>query len=382
MSSFFACAQRVKRADRVVALVLAVALAAEAVAEGLEPIAVAVPAFAGMGLLLALRRIAPLACLLGGAALQLGWVMAGVPLHRSVLPLVFLVLALWAVGLHEESRRAVAGLLGTLGLVALAVLAARANGESFDATDLPYVGLLVIAPWIAARAMRRRVHEAVRLERRAEHLQAESELAATRERARIARELHDVIAHSLSLMVVQANAAEEVCKRDPPSALAAVRAVQETGRQALVEMSRLVGLLRADGDEAGLSPQPRLDELGALIAQVRQAGLSVSLHVAGDHRALPLGVELTAYRVVQEGLTNVRKHAGGAHTDVTLRYGADALEIDVVDEGPGIGNGHGGGHGLIGMRERVFVFGGDLAAGPTPGGGFAVHARLPLEPRT
>jgi signal transduction histidine kinase len=194
--------------------------------------------------------------------------------------------------------------------------------------------------------------------------------------------LHDVIAHSLSLMVVQANAAEEVCKRDPPSALAAVRAVQETGRQALVEMSRLVGLLRADGDEAGLSPQPRLDELGALIAQVRQAGLSVSLHVAGDHRALPLGVELTAYRVVQEGLTNVRKHAGGAHTDVTLRYGADALEIDVVDEGPGIGNGHGGGHGLIGMRERVFVFGGDLAAGPTPGGGFAVHARLPLEPRT
>lgn len=376
---FLARAERIKPADRAVALVMAVALAAEAVAEGLEPVSVAVPAFAGMGLLLALRRVAPLACLLGGAALQLVWVVAGVSLHRPVLPLVFLVLALWAVGLHEESGRAVAGLAGTLGLVALAVVVARASGETFDATDLPYVGLLVIAPWIAARAMRKRVHEAVRLERRAEHLEAERELAAERERARIARELHDVIAHSVSLMVVQANAAEEVCRRDPPRALDAIRAVQETGRQALVEMSRLVGLLRADGYEAGLAPQPRLDELEGLIAQVREAGLPVSLHVAGDRRALPLGVELTAYRVVQEGLTNARKHAGGAHTDVIVRYGADALEIDVLDDGPGIGKGQGGGHGLIGMRERVSVFGGELTAGPIPEGGFAVHARLPLE---
>jgi signal transduction histidine kinase len=296
-----------------------------------------------------------------------------------VVPLVFLVLALWSVGFQEPTGRAVAGLAGALGLVALAVVVARANGEGFDATDLPYVGLLATAPWIAARLIRRRTHEAARHELRAERLEAESAMAAAHERARIARELHDVIAHSVSLMVVQANAAEAVWLREPSRALDAIRSVQDTGRQALVEMSRLVGLLRADGEEAGLAPQPRLDELETLVAQAREAGLPVSLIIGGRRRALPLGVELTAYRVVQEALTNTRKHAGSASADVSVRYGAETLEIDVVDDGDGLGEGPGGGHGLLGMRERVSVFGGELTAGPRPGGGFAVRAWLPLE---
>ena len=154
--------------------------------------------------------------------------------------------------------------------------------------------------------------------------------------------------------------------------------MQETGRGALVEMSRLVGLLRDDSDELGLAPQPRLDELEALLSQVREAGLPVRLQVEGERRPLPLGVELTAYRVVQEALTNALKHAGEAHADVLVRYDADAIELEVSDDGEGDANGHVGGHGLAGMRERVSVFGGDLTAGPRPGGGFRVRVRLPL----
>jgi signal transduction histidine kinase len=179
-------------------------------------------------------------------------------------------------------------------------------------------------------------------------------------------------------MVVQAGAAEEVLKRRPEAAIEPIRAVQETGRQALVEMSRLVGLLRESGDELGLAPQPRLDELEELVASVTGAGLPVSLHVEGERRPLPLGVELTAYRVVQEALTNALKHAGDARADVRVCFGPDALVLDVADDGPGA-NGYGGGHGLEGMRERVSVFGGEVTAGPRPSGGFAVHVRLPVE---
>jgi signal transduction histidine kinase len=182
-------------------------------------------------------------------------------------------------------------------------------------------------------------------------------------------------------MVVQAGAAEEVLKRSPEAALEPIRAVQETGRQALVEMSRLVGLLRDAGEELGLAPQPRLDELEELVSSVSDAGLPVRLQVEGARRPLPLGIELTAYRVVQEALTNALKHAGEATADVRVRYEPDALLLEVVDDGPGA-NGYGGGHGLAGMRERVSVFGGDVTAGPRRSGGFAVRVRLPLEEAT
>jgi signal transduction histidine kinase len=217
------------------------------------------------------------------------------------------------------------------------------------------------------------------LEQRTERLERERLTAVADERARIARELHDVIAHSVSVMVVQAAAAEAVLARDPREAVEPLRAVQDTGRETLVEMSRLVGLLRDDSEELGLAPQPRLDELETLLAQVRDAGLPVRLEIQGERRPLPLGVELTAYRIVQESLTNVLKHAGDAHADVVVRYGTDAVELEVRDDGTGSANGHQGGHGLAGMRERVSVFGGALDAGPQPSGGFRVLARLPVD---
>jgi len=179
-------------------------------------------------------------------------------------------------------------------------------------------------------------------------------------------------------MVVQAGAAEDVFERDPAAVLEPIRAVQETGRAALVEISRLLGLLREDGAEIGLAPQPRLADLDALVEQMRVAGLPVELRLEGRPRPLPIGVDLSVYRIAQEALTNALKHAGCARTELVLRYLDTDVEIEVIDDGAGSTNGHRGGHGLIGMRERVAVFGGTLEAGRRPEGGFGVRARLPL----
>ena len=165
--------------------------------------------------------------------------------------------------------------------------------------------------------------------------------------------------------------------RDPQRALEPVRAVQETGRQALVEMKRLVGMLREDDDEIGLAPQPGMADLDRLVKQVREAGLPVEVRIEGEPRTLPLGVDLSAYRVVQEALTNALKHAGHATATVTVRYAENDVTIEVADDGAGAPE-KDGGHGLIGMRERIGVFGGSFAAGPRASGGFAVSARLPL----
>jgi signal transduction histidine kinase len=208
-----------------------------------------------------------------------------------------------------------------------------------------------------------------------------AEAAATGERRRIARDLHDVIAHSVTVMVVQASAAEDIVERNEAGVLEPIRAVQETGRAALVEISNLLGLLRADGAELGLTPQPRTAELADLVAQARAAGLEVDLRIEGRPRALPLGVDLSLYRIAQEALTNARKHSSGARAEVVLRYGECEVELVVDNEAGFESNGHRGGHGLIGMHERVAVFGGSLDAGPRAGGGFRVVARLPLEPR-
>jgi signal transduction histidine kinase len=168
-------------------------------------------------------------------------------------------------------------------------------------------------------------------------------------------------------------------KRDPRAAVEPVRAVQETGRQTLVEMKRLVGMLREHDDELGLAPQPGVDALGELVANVCEAGLPVELDVEGVPRRLPPGVDISAYRIVQEALTNALKHAHAARATVRLRYGPDDLAIEVVDDGAGPNGNGAGGHGLVGMRERVAVFGGEFDAGPGERGGFAVRARLPVE---
>jgi signal transduction histidine kinase len=211
--------------------------------------------------------------------------------------------------------------------------------------------------------------------------------AVVAERSRIARELHDAVAHAMSVMVVQAGAARTVIDRDPQAAKAAIARIEETGRDGLTEMRRLIGVLTAPGAEADLAPQPGLAQLGVLLETVRGAGVPVEAVTRGQPLPLPPSADLTAYRVVQEALTNVVKHAGGAHARVLLDWSPDALVIEVADDGrggdPEAGSGHGPvGHGLIGMRERVALYGGSLETGARPGGGFAVRVRLPLGEQT
>ena len=207
------------------------------------------------------------------------------------------------------------------------------------------------------------------------------------ERLLIARELHDVVAHGVSVMVVHAGAARRVIDERPEQARDALQTIETTGREALVELRRLVGILRADGAAPPLDPQRGLDSLGALIASVGSAGVPVELAVEGEPRPLPAGVDLAAYRIVQEALTNTIKHAGHARARVRVAYEGAALDLEIVDDGrsrePDGGRRAivppGQGHGLIGMRERVHLYGGDFEAGPRQGGGFRVRARLPLE---
>jgi signal transduction histidine kinase len=206
--------------------------------------------------------------------------------------------------------------------------------------------------------------------------------AVASERATIARELHDVVAHHMSVMVVQAGAARAVGRSDPEAASHALSQIEASGRAGLAEMRRLLGILKADGDADDRAPQPGLAELGALLDAMRAAGLAVEAVVDGPPRTLPAGVDLSAYRIVQEALTNVLRHSGATSARVVVRYRPDALELEVADVGPGPppgGPSTPAGHGLIGMRERVQLWGGDFQAGPGPSGGFLVRARLPVD---
>jgi len=205
--------------------------------------------------------------------------------------------------------------------------------------------------------------------------------AVVQERARIARELHDVVAHAMSVMIVQAGAARTVVERDPDQAVLALRRIEDTGRFGMAEMRRLIGVLKADDEQAELMPQPGLAQLDDLLETVRSTGLPVEAVTEGTPRPLPPGVDFTAYRVVQEGLTNVLKHAGVAHARATVRYEDDAIAVEVADDGRGAVVGPNGtpGHGLIGMRERVAVFDGTLETGARAGGGFVLRARIPLD---
>jgi signal transduction histidine kinase len=253
-----------------------------------------------------------------------------------------------------------------------------------DAVDFAFVALLLGATWALGDSARNRRAYTAELEARAARLERERELEASRaaaeERARIARELHDVIAHHVSMMVVQAEAGPVVIERDPDTAVHAFDSIGTIGRQALAEMRRLLGVLRSDDDRAAPSfaPQPGLDQLPVLMEQVRRAGLEVELEVEGEPRPLPPGMDLSAYRIVQEALTNAVRHAGPGRARVLVRYGDGEVRLEVRDDGVGARSGNGAGHGLVGMRERVNLFGGDLDAGPRPDGGFAVTARLPL----
>jgi signal transduction histidine kinase len=250
------------------------------------------------------------------------------------------------------------------------------------ASQFTFITLRFVVAWIAGYALRERAEQAEAAEMRAVHAERERESAArvavAEERARIARELHDIVAHAVSVMVLQVGAV----RHKLPDSLAedrdALKGVERAGRTALAEMRRLLAAMRPDGDEAQLVPQPGLDGLNSLLADVGRAGLPVELHLEGEPYPLPRGVDLSAYRIVQEGLTNALKHAQASDADVIVRYRPDEVEIEVRDNGNGNVTSDGLGHGLVGIRERVKIYGGEMSARPEPEGGFVLSTRLPI----
>ncbi|MET8310609.1 histidine kinase [Micromonospora sp. NPDC005173] len=345
----------------------------------------------GMAVALLFRRSYPSAVTVVIAALALVQVIAQWgPLAYDVAVLI----ALYSVVKYGQRLRdgVLAGAVAAIGVL---LAAAQTPGViSFWVTALWYA-LVTGAVWLVALNVRTRRLYVLSLEERASTLErereAESRAAVAEERTRIARELHDVVAHSMAVMIVQADGARFMLDRDPEQARTAVKVVADTGRQALEEMRRLVGVLRdagpsgASGSVVAADPEHRrlaLTELPDLLARFRDAGLRIRHTVDGEPPALPPGLELTVYRVVQEALTNALKHAGvGAGVEVTLTYAADAVVVRVVDDGRGrpvVSPAPSGGHGLLGMRERVTVYDGSLTAGPRLAGGWQLEARLPL----
>jgi len=307
--------------------------------------------------------------------------------HSGPIPSdVALLILLYTVAAYRPRRYSIPALLTCVGGSLVAVLAwqpligVTIGQRLFVAVFL--FGGISLACWILGDSMRYRRGYYTALEEKAARLEAEREaqakVAAAAERARIAREMHDVVAHNVSVMVVQADGAGYVLRSDPDRAASALAAISATGRQALTEMRRLLGVLRSEGDQADLAPLPGLGELRELLDQARAAGLEVTYTLAGKPRELPEGAELAAYRVVQESLTNTRKHAGLAATAaVTLSYERDGLIVQVTDDGMAVPNGEPAGLGLAGMRERIAMYGGTVTAGPLPDGGFRVRAWLP-----
>jgi signal transduction histidine kinase len=246
---------------------------------------------------------------------------------------------------------------------------------------IPSVFFSAVA-WLGGRAMRQRQHQVDLLSERAELLERERaervRALVADERARIARELHDVIAHGVSVMVVQAQAGPRLTA-DPAAAADTFRSIEASGKEALLDLRRMLGILRTGDQELAIGPQPGLASLAHLVEQVREAGLPVELAIEGEQRPLPPGVDLSAYRIVQEALTNTLKHAHAAHVRISVHYGPAAVELEIDDDGRGeSGQANGSGHGLIGMQERVALYGGQLDVGSRAGGGYAVRARLPL----
>ena len=292
---------------------------------------------------------------------------------------LILIIHSYSVAAHTDSRTGWIGLGISAGTVLVLTLI-------YDPSDVffPTVFFSVV-PWFVGRVIRGQTLLARELAEKAERAEHERELGEARaiadERRRVARELHDVLAHDLSVMVVQASAARRIADRDPERAGEAARLIERTGREALAELRHLFGpVRRGEGEEL---EAPGLTRIARLAERARDAGLPVELRIEGDRRDLPPGVDLAAYRVIQEALTNSLKHAGPARADVLVRYSPAMLMLEITDDGVGPNGGEtaaapGGGHGLVGMRERVALYGGELEAGRRRGGGFAVRARLPL----
>ena len=362
------------RLDALLAVLLAALVVEEILTSDVSgPPALLVPAALGVALPLAWRRSYPLASTAVVVTVFTVTSLLDTSGHEPQSTLLVLLLAAYSVGAHAPRRAALAG----LALCWASILATEPG-------DFIVLGWVFGGTWLAGRLVRAREHDAHRMRELSDALERErveeARIAAAEERARIARELHDVVAHAMSTIVLEAGAERVNLARQEGSTHDALRSIERTGRQALAEMRRLVGVLRAEGDDPELAPQPSLRRLDELVERVRRAGLAVSVDVVGEPVDLPPGVDISAYRIAQEGLTNVLKHAGEATAALVVTYGSDWVEIEVSDDGRGApaANG-GGGHGLNGLRERVALFGGELDAGPREEGGFRVRARLRVE---
>ena len=337
----------------------------------------AVPATAAVVLPLLARRRFPF------AAPAAVWLVAAVLSFIDGRLVVFTVTAsvagMAAAVLLGNVRNEVQARLGLLIVVGGSAVVV-ADKPDHATGELVFIPVLFAIGWLAGFALRERGAQAEAAEERAAQAERErdiaSRLAVAEERARIARELHDVVAHAVSVMVLQVGAVRhglpEAEDRD------ALESVEHAGRTALTEMRRLLGAMRSDGESAELAPQPGLDDLDPLLEELGRAGLPVRLHVEGERYPLPRALDLSAYRIVQEGLTNALKHAQAAEAEVTVRYRAEELELEVRDDGQGSADSDGLGHGLVGIRERVKIYGGEMTAGTPAEGGFVLSARLPL----
>jgi signal transduction histidine kinase len=318
--------------------------------------------------------------------------LTGLGYAPTLGPAVAYLIAVYSVATHRGLATSLP--VGAFGLVVYVVSMAV---EDYRFWQMISNVVLFVGVWWVGRSLRLRRAYLDELEARARRLErareADSRAARAEERSRIARELHDVVAHHVSVMTVQAGAARRILHRDPEAVQDALATIEQMGRTALGEMRRLVGVLRTEAEpvRSELSPQPGVNDVSGLVEQLRETGLQVQLWIEGESRSLSPGVDLAAFRLVQEALTNTLKHAGPqARAWVRIQYADRQLEIEVEDDGRGLvaglgrpggsaGNPDGNGHGLVGMRERVALYGGDLRIGPRSGGGFEVRARFPLE---
>ncbi|EXU62145.1 histidine kinase [Streptomyces sp. PRh5] len=352
-----------------------------------------VPIVLALGATVALRRRVPEKMLVLAILCGLAQMAANVQPNVADFAMLVIVYTVAVTSSRPASRFALGVAISAAPLAALRWPHSQ-QGWWEDVVSAVFVSIPFVLAWVLGDSIRTRRAYYAQLEERAARLEkereAQSKVAVAAERARIARELHDVVAHNVSVMVVQADGAAYVLDSSPDQARQALETISGTGRQALAEMRRLLGVLRTGepGEENDYVPQPDVEQIDELVEQVRGAGLPVDFKVVGSPRQLPSGVELTAYRIVQEALTNTRKHGGpDVGASVRLTYFDDGLGLLVEDDGRGAqremyedGGADGSGHGLIGMRERVGMVGGTLDAGPRPGGGFRISALLPLKP--
>jgi signal transduction histidine kinase len=337
------------------------------------PVSLHVAVAVGIAAALAWRRSHPLVVAPAVQALLVvqALVVAVPNVYTSALALI---IALYSLAAYAPSWRSTVVPLAAVLAGGVVVGAHDPTDPIGTAVSSVVFSAIVVSAGVVVRRYRART-ESMRAQR--DHAAAEVRSVAAQERARIARELHDVVAHGMSVVALQAVGGRRVLDRDPDQAREAFDTIERVTSDCLDEMRRLLGLLRADDDSAPLTPQPTLEQVTGLVEQARAAGAAVEVTVHGEPRSLSPGVELSAYRIVQEGLTNALKHAPGARLGLRISYEESSVDVEVVDDGPGDGGDAAHGHGLIGMRERVELFGGTLEAGPRAEGGFRIRARLP-----